>query len=505
MGKTALVLIVITLISKITGLVREQFFTYFLGTGQYIDIYNTASTIPYVLFSFIISGVVAGFIPIYSRISREEGEIKATEFTSNLINILLIIATAIIAIAVIFAPQLVSIFAPAYTEEKRMLSIQFTRIMSLAIYTSIISSVLIGFLQIKNRFIVAELPGTIMNFFIILFLMAAVYFKNYYILPVGYVITELLKYMLFPKALAQEGYRHSFKINFKDPNLKKMLIIAIPIVLSIAAVDISTISDQSYASKMLDHGGVSIMRIAALLLQLVNGVLVVSITTTNYPLLSRYASENKLGKFKQTIMNSSSLALILVIPAMVGIMILSTPIIKLLFERGSFDAESTRLTSGVLLFYMPTIIGQAISNIFKRGFYALQNTKTPIIITIVQVATNVILNGILSQIWGLNGLAMATSISSFLGGSLAIILFKTKYGNLKVGRMLITLIKILFAAGLMGLVTYSVYNALSGFNYIFALIMSVIFSIAVYGIVIVFMRIPEVKKELNRLYRKFKK
>lgn len=505
MGKTAFILIIITFLSKITGLFREQFFTYFLGTGQVLDIYNTASTIPYVLFSFVISGVVAGYIPIYSRISKEEGNKKAQEFTSNLINILFIIATIIIVIIFIFSPILVSIFAPAYEGDKRLMSIQFTRIMSISIYSSVLSSVLIGYLQIKNRFIVAELPGTIMNFFSVIFLSLAVYFGNFYILAIGYVITSFIKYMLFPKALSQEGYKHTFSVDFKDKNLQSMLKIAIPIILSIAAVDISTISDQSFASKMLQDGGVSIMRIAALLLQLVNGVLVVSITTSSYPLISKYASESNYRKLKDTLVNSSFLSYLLVIPSMFGIMVLANPIIKLLFQRGNFDAESTRITAQVLLLYMPAIIGQSTNQIFKRGFYAMQNTTTPIIVTIVQVLSNIILNGILSKYWGLNGLAAATSISSFMGGLLSIILFRIKYGKLNLFNLTSNLVKILIAASLMSFVTYYSFKALSGFNYIFALVISIVLSAMIYFVLILLARIPDVKKELNRLYKKMKR
>ena len=103
MGKTAFTLMIITLISKVTGLVREQFFAYFLGTGQIIDVYKTATSIPYTVFSFVISGVVATFIPIYSKIKKEKGKVHADEFTSNLVNILIFISTIIILLVFLFA------------------------------------------------------------------------------------------------------------------------------------------------------------------------------------------------------------------------------------------------------------------------------------------------------------------------------------------------------------------------------------------------------------------
>lgn len=505
MSKTAITLMLVTLISKITGLLREQFYAYFLGTGQLIDVYNTASTIPSIIFSFVLAGVVAGYIPIYSKIETNQGRDKAIKFTSNLANTLIVITTIIMIFIEIFAPLLVSLFASGYSGEKRDLTIQFTRIMSLSVYTGVAASVFIGYLQIKNRFLVAETPGIIMNVLNIVFVILASYLKNIYILAIGFIITEYLKYFLFPKALKSEGYFHSFKINLKDENLLQILKTAIPIIISIAAVDLSTISDQSFASRMLEHGGVSSMRYASLILQLVHGVIVVSITTAIYPTLSRFATERKMKALKRTLRENTNYTLILILPAMIGIMILANPVIKLLFQRGSFNSESTAITAGVLFYYMPTVIGQSINQIYTRGFYAQQNTKDPIIVTFVQVGLNITLNAILSQIWGLNGLAIATSVSSFIGGILSIYLFKKKYGMLNISHSLISIIKISIASIIMGIFTYKIYELLSPINYIFALIGSIAISALIYAFIIIFMRIPEVKKLLNKLYRKYRK
>lgn len=503
MGKTAFTLMIITLISKVTGLVREQFFAYFLGTGQIIDVYNTATSIPYTIFSFIISGVVATFIPIYSKIKKDKGKAHADEFTSNLVNILIFISTIIILLVFLFAPKLVSLFAPGYTGAKRELSIQFTRIISLSIYVSALSSVLIGYLQLNNRFIAAETPGIIMNFLNVFFLVLAVQLGNIYILAIGYVISELLKYSFFPKTLRTEGYTHKWIVDFKDPHIKTMITNSIPVILSIAAVDISTISDQAFASTIV-NGGVSIMRYAALILQLVSGVVVVSISTSTYPSLSVYASDNNEKRFEDTLLKSNILSFILIVPAMVGIMILSEPFVRLLFQRGNFDAKSTMLTAETLVFYMPTIVGQSISFLFKKAFYARSNTKTPIIVTIVEVVTNVSLNFALHKLMGLLGLALATSISAMLGGVLSVILYKREYKTIHIKVLVVNFMKILFASLIMGFVTYNTYKALVGIHYLLALAGSVLASIVIYLVIILFIKIPQVMHLLNSSYHKFR-
>lgn len=503
MGKTTFFLMIITLISKLTGLIREQVFAYYLGTGDVYDAYTVASTIPFILFGSILQAMIAGYIPIYSEIKNDHGEAKANKFTSNLLNIITTFSTLFIAIIILISPLLVSIFAPGYEGAKRELSITFTKIFAFTLYPTMISSVFIGFLQMKNRFIISETHGIIMNALHIVTIIIANYYKNYYIVAYGIVITESLKFILFPKAIMDENYRHIFKMNFKDKYVKKLIKFAIPMLVSISVMDLLTISDQSIASIIMPNGGVSAMRYSSLVYQIITGIIVTSIITTTYPTISDYASKKNYIKMKKTMMNGVSLGYILVIPSMIGVMVLSEPLITILFQRGSFTQESTQLTSGILFYYMPVVIGFTIKSIFNRGFYAMQNTTLPIITTVVQVVLNIILNYALSAIWGINGLAIASSIASLVSSILSVYLFRKNYGQISFKSFTQDFTKIMFASILMGLVTHYSYAYFAQFNIYIGVLISILFSIIVYGMIILFMRIPAVMKSVNRLYRRF--
>lgn len=503
MGKTALILMIFTFISKITGLIREKFFAYYLGTSDLLDIYNTSSSIPIILFSFIFTSLVTVFIPIYQEIQVNNSRRKADLFTSNLVNILFIISIFCIAFIYFFAPTLVGIFAPAYTGQKLQTTIEFTRIMSLTIITSVFAPIFIAYLRIYNRFITAEFPGILMNFLYIISLILTFYFKNIYLLPILFVATEILKYFFFPITIRKTGYKHRWILNFKDKKFLELLKISIPIIISIAAIDISTISDQSNATLVMETGGISIMRFASLVLTLINGVIVVSITTTIYPTISKYANQYNIKKVKNTLLDGNIYSFLLIIPSIIGVSILSEPIIRLLFQGGNFNAESTKITASVLIYYIPALLGQTIIQMINRGYYSLKNTFTPIIITLVQVILNIILNKILSQYMGLQGLALATTISSFVAAFVAIILFSKKYGNIGNKILIISMIKILIASSIMGVATYYSYHSLFNLNYVLALTISLLISIFVYTISIIFIRIPHLIKILNLVYKKF--
>lgn len=504
MGKTAILLMILTLISKVTGLVREKFFAYFLGTSDLLDIYNTSSSIPLILFSFISASLVAVFIPIYQGIVSESGVNKAHKFTSNLVNIMFIVATLFIIFIYITAPLLVKLFAPAYVGEKLISSINFTRIMSITIYASIFSSVFIAYLRIKNKFLTAEFPGIIMNFFYVISLLISYYFNNIYLLPILFVVSDMLKYMFFPRAIKKTGYKHQWILNFKDKHIMEVITMSIPIMISIAAIDISTISDQSMATIVMQTGGLSIMRFASLVLTLINGVIVVSITTSIYPSIAKYANEKRIGKLKSTILDGNVFSFIVIIPSIVGVMILSEPLIRLLFQGGNFDSRSSKLTADVLIFYIPALLGQTITQMISRGYYSLKNTITPIIITIVQVVLNILLNNILGNILGLQGLALATTISSLFAGLVSIILFNKKYGNMANKKLINSITKISFASIIMGIATYFTYHSLVGIHYLLAFLAAIIVSMVVYLIAILSLRIPHVIKLINIIYKKYK-
>lgn len=505
MGKTTLILMIITFISKITGLLREQVFAYFLGTGDVIDAFNTASTIPFMLFGSLLMSIIAGYIPVYSEIKTKKGKESADKFTSNLLNILVILACIFIALIILASPLLVKLFAPGYSSEKESLSIKFTIIFAFTLIPTIISSIFIGYLQMRNRFLISETPGILMNVFHIITIVMAVHFNNYFLIPIGVLISEFCKYSLFPMTIKEEHYKHSFFIDFKDKYIHKILKFAIPLFISISAMDILALSDQSLASIIKPMGGVSVLKYSILIFQLVVGIIIVSVVTSTYPLISSYASERKYKKMKKTIIDGLSLSYSLVIPAMIGIIILAEPLIKILFQRGNFTYEDTLITASVLTFYMPSILGFTVKEIINRGFYATQNTKIPIIVTVIQVILNIILNFVLSKFIGLKGLALATTISSIIAAILSLYFFRLKYGNLNLLSFSKNLIKLSIASAIMGIFTYMIYNILSSVNYILALSLSIIISIIIYGIIIVFMRIPEVMKFINKIYYKFKR
>ncbi|MDO4662805.1 MAG: murein biosynthesis integral membrane protein MurJ [Tissierellia bacterium] len=507
MGQTAFMLMIMAVLSKIFGFVREMVMGYYYGTGDIVSIYLVANTIPVIAINFIANGIAAGFIPIYNKAKKEKGIEAAEDFTSNLLNITFVFGSIIIAIGMIFAKPLCMILSPDLIDRPELLSmaVVFTRIMMFAVYAYLYSSVFRGYLNLKGSFFVPVSTGIIMNIIIIVFIVLSGIRENAYLLAVGALLGNTLQYIYFPKASKKYGYKYKFKINKNDYYLKQMLKIAIPIILSVAAAELALLVDNAMASSFFGNDKISVLNYSKKLLGIIYGVITVSVTTSIYPTISSLANAGKIDKMKRKINSSLVSMLALVIPAVVGIMVLSKPVISLVYERGAFDNDSVIITSAVMFSYAPYILFTSISDVLDRAFYAVEDSKTPVKIVVIQQIINIILNLILTRIIGLTGIAYATSIACFIGSTLMFISFRKKFGRSNLKRLSISVLKILAISLVMGFTARFLYGHLSqSLSGSIALIITILVAILVYGILILFARIPEVMRAVNKIYHKIK-
>ena len=505
MRSTAFLLMFITTISKITGFIREVFFGYFMGTTAIKDIYVTSTKIPSIIFGFIFTAVITSFIPVYNRVLRSEGEEKAHKFTSNLSNILFVIAAVLVLFTFIFARPLTKLFAIGWTGAKLDYAVTFTRIVSVSVFATAFNTPFDGYLNIKDDFTNPAINGIIMNIVLIISCSIAAASHNWIILAFGFVISYFVKYIHYIPALRKKNYKHQFIIDFKDPRIKELILLSLPIIISVAALDLSSIVDQTLASTLAREGAISSLDYAVKTIKLVSGIVVVSIVTTAFPHFAKLAEEGKIRKLKFEFKKSLVSTMLIIIPAVFGLMFLANPIIRLIYQRGAFDATSTLLTGGALKFYAACLIGDATTMLVNRVFYSLGDMKTPVKITFLQVAVDIPLNFVLSSFMGLNGLALSTTIGQLASAGFAIYMLKKKIGKLGFMDAAISFGKMTLASLIMGLVALGVFNSLVSINFHLALFLAILLGAIIYFILILFSQITEVKRIVNHIYHKIVK
>lgn len=504
MKKTAFILMLVTIISKIFGFSREITLSYFYGASNISDAYLISLTIPTVIFSFIGIGISIGYIPMYSNIQQQYGKKEGDRFTSNLSNILIIIFTIMVIFGLILAEHLVKIFARGFEGETLALAIKFTKISLFGIYFTGLMYIFGGYLRLKGNYIVPALIGFPMNIITIAAILLS-FNTNVLVLAIGSLVATVSQLILLMPFVHKEGYKHKLVLDIKDKHIRNMAYISLPVIIGISVEQINVLVDRTLASSIA-VGGITALNYANKLNSFVQGLFVAPISTVMYPMISQMAAEDNIDGLKSSVSEVINAICLLVVPATIGAMIFAEPVVKLLFGRGAFDPKAISMTSIALFYYSIGMIGFGLRDILSRAFYSLQDTKTPMINGTIGVSMNIILNIVLSKYMGLGGLALATSISAIFCTVLLFISFRKKVGSFGMKHITISFIKVLCASLIMGILARLSYGALlKRISANLALVLAIIIGAGVYFILIYFMGIEEVDSMIDAIKNKLKR
>jgi putative peptidoglycan lipid II flippase len=293
-------------------------------------------------------------------------------------------------------------------------------------------------------------------------------------------------------------------VDLKDKYLREMFLIALPVIIGTSVNEINVLVDRTMASTIA-VGGISALNYARRLNGFVQGLVVTSLTSVMFPMISKMAAAANTKGLKRTVNEAIASMSLLIVPATVGAMIFAEEIVTLLFGRGAFTAEAITMTGNALFYYSFGMIAFGLRNVLARTFYALQDSRTPMINATVGVVLNIALNIILSRYLGIGGLALATSISAIVVVVLLFITLRRKIGGLGLTELIKSFIKIGFASVIMGVIAWGEFNFLrQSLGQNLALIIAICIGVVVYGILVYFMRIPEVDQTIAAVKRKLR-
>ena len=505
MGQTTIILMILTIISKIFGFVRESVMAAVIGAGDIKSIYVTATTIPDIMTYTVIVGIVAAYIPVYTKVRAEKGESEARDFTSNLLNILMVYGAIIFGVILVFAGPISKIFSPKLTGNSLALAKDFTRIMAISIFTFLYSAVIRGFLNAKGNFIDPVIPGIIVNIFVIGSTILTGLFDRPYILIIGTLIGSILQFARFPYVSYKLGYRHKRFVDFDNPYIKYMLAMMVPIIISSAANKISILVDKSMASAYLGIDSVAKIFYTENMLDFIVEVFTINIATITLPQIAKLANSGHISKMKEKTSSTLVLTMVLVIPATLGMMALANPIIRLIYERNAFSPADTNIVASLLISYGPYIVFISILKIFSNAFYAVGDSKTPLLVILSQQLINIILNILLVKVIDIDGIALATSISTLIGSICLLVAYFKKFGKAETNEHIISIIKISIVSIFMVLITRLINRYFSDIaGPIISLLLAVFIAGVSYLIVIIKLKIPVIDNLKHDLYKKMK-
>ena len=494
--KATFLVMVITIVSRFLGLIRDSLVAYYFGASAITDAYKAAVMVPETLFTIIGLGVSTVFIPMLSKIRYRDSKKKMFEFANNVIGILVILSLSIFILGNIFTENIVNIIAPGFSRENMELAINLTRISLINLLFMSINVCFLSILQVCEDFVIPSILGMFFNAPIILYL---IIFKDVNILGVtiANVIGNILRVVVQIPSLYRQGY------NINDNDIKRMFILLVPVIIGAGANSINMVVDTNIGST-LGVGIMSNLEYGQKIISFINTAITTSIVSVMYPLMANKLNEKDNKEFLQYLVKSIVVIAFILMPVTAGIMILNKDVVTIIFARNQFDATAVRLTSLAILGYSFSIPFTGIRDILNSSLFAMEKTKTTAFNGIIGVATNIILNIYLSKRYGIIGVALASSISSVI---IALLLFRAivKYtGQIDLKILLVKLAKITLTTIMMFLALL-VFNYLTGITGVIKIIIDAIVGAALYVIISIVLRIEELNEVLSMLKNKVAK
>jgi putative peptidoglycan lipid II flippase len=414
LAQASLILTVAALASRLLGWIRLLVIGSQFGASKELDAYFAAFRIPDAIFQLVVAGALsAALIPVFSSYRARGQEVEAWRLASSVINLVVIALAGLSLMMAVFADVLVPIVAPGFDPQTTELTVRLTRIMLLSPVLIGMGAVVSGILNSYERFAVPAVAPLAYNLVIIgaaIFLAPIMGVEG---LAIGVALGSLAHLAIQLPQLRRVGQRYDLSIGLSHPGVRKVVWLMGPRMLGLAAGQVNFIVSTVLASGLV-AGSVTAYNYAFQLSQIPVGVLGVSVAVALFPTLSRDAALGKLPQIRRQVATSLRVLIFLAAPLTATMIVLAGPIASVFFQYGLFSEESANRTASALVFFSIGLVGHIVVHVLTRAFYAMQDTKTPVLWAIIAVAVNVPLMIWLVGPMGVEGLALALSISSLL-------------------------------------------------------------------------------------------
>jgi putative peptidoglycan lipid II flippase len=412
-GRSAAIVGAAFIVSRVLGLVREVIFAHRFGTSAELDAYISAFRIPDLLFLVVMSGAFgSAFIPVFGGfLARGERE-HAWRLASAVITLTATVAIVLGAVILVFAdPIMRYVVAPDLSPEAHRLATQMMRLLLLSPILLGLGIAAKGILEAQDLFTLPALAPVLYNIAIILAALLLAPRWGIQGVAIGVIVGAALHVAVQVPGLVRTGLRFRPTWSRATPGLATVARLLAPRVVGQAAFQINFIAVNHFAAA-LGEGRVSGLNYAWQIMMLPHGVLALSISTVVFPTMARAYEHGDLDTVSATFAKALTPLLFLILPASVGLFELRTAIIQSVFQTGAFGVTSTSLVTEPLAFLALGLSAYAVVEVLARTFYALQDTKTPVITGIAIIIVNIALGAILSPRIGHAGLAIALSVST---------------------------------------------------------------------------------------------
>ena len=468
LGRTAGVISLAIMLSRVLGLVREQLFAALLGATAMADAFVAAFRIPNLLRDlFAENALTQAFVPSFKRSLHHDGKDQAYRLGNTVAGNLFVIVGVLVGGGIFFAPEILLLMAGAYDQVpgKFALAIDLTRIMMPFLLLVTMAAVAAGMLNAQERYAPPALAPAMFNVASIAigFALWGAGVDGTAVAigwAIGTLVAGLAQLAIQLPPLWRLGWRPSlrFDLRLRNPAVRQIALVMAPSIISVAAMQVNVFVNTSFASS--EQGAVAWLNYAFRFLQLPIGVFGVAIATVSTTRFADAAVSGDRPLMARHLVEGLRMVAFLCVPATVGLVVLGEPIIRLIYERGLFGDWDTRATADALELYVVGLVAYAAVRVLAPAFAAVNLMRLSMVASIAAVAANVALNVALHPRYGYRILALGTALSMLVNCTILYIAFHRRIAPLPHGELVRYLARVIVAAAVMGGVTWAVWYGL---------------------------------------------
>ena len=502
-------------ISRILGFVRDISVSSMFGISWQADAYTAAFTIPdLIYFALVGGGLSSAFIPVFSSYLATDQDEDAHVMASTILNIVAIASMVLIAIGMVFTPQLIDImveFKHENAAEATALTIVLTRLMFAQCFFMCLAGISQGILQCYKEFTVPALGAVVYNIAIIVIGILLAQHIGIAGFTIGVVVGAALNLLLQIRSMRQYGFSYKLTLNLRHPGVKKFFLLFLPVVLGLSMNELNLLVSQRLASG-LGGGVVYALKQAQRIMMLPVGIFAAAIGLSVFPTMTSHVARGEMKEYKQNLTMGLRTVIFITLPASVGLIALSHPVVRAMYQQGAVTTVQIELVSVILVYYCIGVVGYGAQQILNRGFYAVQDTKSPVLINVFVLLFNIIISIILVGPFTYRGLAMAYSLSGLLSMLVLGVALRFKIGQYGGKALVKSALQSIIASAVMGVAVYFVANGLEQVLDLSSKPMQVLqvgigitAGVVVYAAMAIVMRMEEAQQVLRIVKRKLRR
>jgi len=501
------------IISNLIGLLAKTLTARYFGTGVESNAFFAANRFSEILFNLVAGGALgSAFIPVFTGLLAKKENQRAWRLASGVVNLVTIVLVVLSLITAIFSKQVVHyLLAPGFSDTEVQLTAQLLRIQILSSIIFGLSGLVMAALNAHQHFLLPALaPAMYQAGWIVgIFFLQPTF--GIFGLAWGVVIGSLFHLIVqIPRLLKLPEFNYSFVFGLEMKEVRDVLRLMAPRLLGVAVVQLNFLLNTFLAS-FQPEGSITALSLAFPLMIMPQAVIAQSIAIAALPTFSAQVAKNEIGEMRNSLTSTLQVVLILSIPATAGLILLREPIVSLLYQGQAFTTKSVSLVSWALLWYSLGLVGHCLVEVISRAFYALHDTKTPVIIGVGAMTLNLLLSILFSAIFSKiewmphGGLALANSAATAVESVILIILMKRRLNGINGKKIVVTTIKSLSASVGMGAVIWILMRFINSFGSGRIVVLTIGLGLLSYSLLLILMRSSEIQQVFLLIGARFRK